>query len=73
MPHGTNEAEDRHSNFYDARVNLSHLSLTDRAAFATIQLFALGDQQSTKPTSIHDHLVTDALGSRASAVFGKRS
>jgi hypothetical protein len=23
VPHGTTEAEDRHSNFYDARVNLS--------------------------------------------------
>jgi len=25
VPHGTDEAEDRHSNFYDARVNLDAL------------------------------------------------
>ncbi len=24
VPHGTNEAEDHHSNFYDARVNLAN-------------------------------------------------
>ena len=37
MPHGTDEAEDRHSNFYDAWVNLTQEDL-DRL----LELFVLG-------------------------------
>ena len=38
MPHGTDEAEDRQSNFYDARVNLDFLCV----AVCALLLFVLG-------------------------------
>ncbi|MFN2629616.1 MAG: hypothetical protein ABR569_13420 [Gaiellaceae bacterium] len=45
VPHGTDEAEDRHSNFYDVRVNLH------RGDQGTIGLISFASPVARSPTA----------------------